>query len=290
MGVVAVAILGAATGCARSEASEAPVTLPAKSISQWRMPLDEYLSPSWDPTTYATQLLAKECMDATQYDWPLPALTVDPPTGESWNSVGRKLFTPELAQKYGYGNSPEHVLPASEKEAIDAFTAAANNLDASGAAALDRCWSRAAEQLRAQTDPTEFAQSLQSVGQPSAKDQTRLTSSKRKWQQCMAPAGIADLPANPTEMDPTAFLPAGEQSAPVDSVKTVASPREREVAVMDANCQQSSGWASAAYASEWNLQAEQVRTHADELQRYRTQTVQQHDRAMKVIAEHSPKR
>lgn len=277
------------SACSGPSAPDTSVDLPSKNVSQWRMPLDQYLPPSWDPTTYATQLLTKECMDSTQYDWPLPALTVDPPTGESWNAVGRKLVTPELAGKYGYGNSPEHVLPEREKVAFAAFTAAANSMDDAGAATLDRCWAKAAKRLGAQTDPTEFAQSLQSVGRPSATDRTRLTSAEQEWRQCMAPAGITDLPADPTEMNPSVFLPTDEQSAPVDSAGSSASPREREVAVLDATCQKSSGWTEAAYTSEWNVQAEQVRAHADELERYRAQTKKQHDRAMKVITEHSPK-
>lgn len=288
-GTVAVLTIGVLAACSHNETAASTIDLPAKSMGQWRMPLDQYLPPSSDPTTYATQLLAKECMDATQYDWPLPAMTVSPPTGESWNAVGRKLFTPELARKHGYGNSPEQVLAASERKAVEAFTAAANSMDDAAAAALDRCWAEAAKQLGTQTDPTEFAQSLQSVGQPSATDRTRLATAERKWRRCMAPAGIADLPASPNEMSPTVFLPAAEQPAPIDSVEASASPREREVAVLDATCQQSSGWADAAYTSEWNVQAQQVRAHADELERYRAQTKKQHDRAMKIIAEHSPK-
>lgn len=287
----AAAVLAAATlsACSVQDSAGPAIELPTKNINQWRMPLDQYLPPSWDPTTYATQLLTKECMDGTQYDWPLPALTVDPPRGESWNAVGRKLFTPELARKYGYGNSPEHIVPESERAAFDAFSAAANGLDDAGAAAFDRCWAKAAKRVGAQTDPTEFAQSLQDVGQPSAADTETLTAAERRWQRCMEPAGIAGLPASPEDMDPTVFLPPSEQSARVDTADGAPVPaREREVALLDATCQESSGWVRAAYSSEWNVQAEQVRAHADELERFLIRTKTQHDHAMQIIAEHSP--
>jgi hypothetical protein len=266
------------------------VDLPAKNVDRWTMPLDEYLAPSWDPVTYATQLLAKECMDKTQYDWPLPAQTVEPPTGESWNDVGRKLFNPELARKYGYGNSPEHVIPEAERAANDAFVAAANGMDDQGGAAFDSCWDRASKKLRTQSDPTELAQSLQTAGETSPHDRALVRTAVQKWKKCMAPAGVADLPSDPNEMTPTLFLSEDAVGANIDNTDSIVSDREREVAVLDARCQRSTGWLQASYNAEWDQQAEALRTHADDLKRNQAEALRQRQRALSVIAEHAPTR
>jgi len=273
----------ALAGCSGSgdQTKASSVELPTKNRAQWVLPLDQYMPANWDPEFYAENALAQPCMTKAGYDWNPPAQTIDPPTGESWNAAGRKLFNADLAAKYGYSNSPMTIMPAAEKAADDAFVQEAGSLGQSGGEQLKTCILAARKVTGWKEDPTSYAQDLRLSAQQSDSDRTRVSAAAKKWAACMKPLGIADLPSSPPKM-PSDSVAADTSDTPNRAV----SDTERSIAVHDAKCRETSGWAAAEYRAEWNAEVPLLEKNADTLQRYLAVSKKQRERALKIIADH----
>jgi hypothetical protein len=272
-------------GCASAPPhASANVSAGAKDIATWALPLDPYLQPAWNPVSYATDILTKRCMDRTQYAWPLAPQTIDPPVGESWNKIGRKLFTPGLAARYGYSNSDQLVVSAAENEARRREFE--TPFDPAGSDDLDRCTAEARKHLEATRNPYELAQRVQ-FAKESAADARKVRAAARRWKDCMRPLGIPDVPDSPNDMGESIFLPKSDRG-PLDSPTSAPiTTREKEVATHDATCQQSSGYAQASYTAEWNAEVGALRENADALERDRREADAQRKRALAIIAEYA---
>lgn len=271
-------ITGTASGCSTKTEE---LRLPDKNIDQWVLPLDPYMSIQGNPIGDAEGILVRKCMDKAGYSWPFVSGLAEAPRGESWSADGHKLFTPELALKYGYGNSNEYNHTPAQKDAWDDFVSIANGLSEDGAASLEACYVETRKAIGTVDDPTRFAQSLQGHHVRSQYRQ-RVKEAEHRWRSCMRPAGVADLPDSPRDMTPSRFLP--RSSIPEVDAPVVLTDREREVAVRDAECQESSGWLRAEYDAVWDEQARQIREHADELERNRRAYESQRRRAQEIIA------
>jgi hypothetical protein len=282
--IACVAVTGCATEVRPDQASPNAIST-KKDISAWALPLNPYLPPAWDPVSYAENILTKRCMDGTQYTWDLAAETLDPPIGESWNSVHRKLFTPALAARYGYSNSD--VVIVSEAERAARRRAFETPFDPAGRADLDRCTAAARKELKTTKSPYDLAQRVQFTDE-SRSDKRRVDAAAKRWKTCMQPLGIPNVPNSPKDMSPSVFLSRAERG-PLDSPEPpVIGAREKEVATHDATCQQTSGYAQASYDAEWNAELRALNENADALERDRHEAVAQRKRAMKIIAEYAP--
>lgn len=105
---LALVISASLAGCSGSIAEDDSAT---KNQAAWKMPLDEFYVYSVELDNYAEQLLIAECLGDQGYDWPVPWQDTEYPQAEGFNSIGYRLFTPELAKKWGYGFAP----PANEE-------------------------------------------------------------------------------------------------------------------------------------------------------------------------------
>jgi hypothetical protein len=221
---------------------------------------------------------------------------LDPPgttTGESWNAAGRKLFSVELAETYGYGNSGQI---ARSPEAEQAWLDGENSRRAvaeQAPEAAESCFDQSTAVLDDEPSWQVYDLAMEIAGGASgdAQESREVKEAASRWRECMADAGLPDLPAVPEEMPPASVDDGGGSA--IDAPYSVGdefdvSAEERRVAVADATCQDSSGYASALYDAEWEAQAEAMESHADDLVRYGEQLEEQRARAESYLAENAP--
>ncbi|ROQ39687.1 hypothetical protein EDF46_1319 [Frondihabitans sp. PhB188] len=270
--------------------------MPEKHHSSWRLPLDAYSSPLVNLAEQAENTLIEDCFRQDGRSLSFSRIDESTRPGESWNAAHRKLFNEPLASKYGYGNSFEYDLTIAE---ITRMRSLDEKIDRSvGAAAdglFDSCLdkSRAAIEGSSVSDPYQLAHSLAGVAYDDAYASVPVRHAADEWKLCMKAVGVPDLPDNPNEMpSPSidALRPSGVDVVIAPGEETNVPPEERRVAVADAKCQVSSGYAAAAYDAEWDAQAAALSANADELERYKVEADKRVDRAKKILAEHSATR
>ncbi|WP_143180962.1 hypothetical protein [Buchananella hordeovulneris] len=95
----------------------------------------------------------------------------------------------------------------------------------------------------------------------------RLRQALEQWRQCMAPLGIAYL-TTPLEFPTPALANQWQLNSDIPLLELGDSPSADEVriAVHDATCQESSGWAQAYYEESWRVDEEFVRENYAELE------------------------
>ena len=292
--VPAAAVVSAAlAGCATDAAQRTDLDLPAKNQSQWRLPLDQYMPPLLNVEYDAQQVFVHKCMAEAGHEW---VVRLDPPgttTGESWNAAGRKLFSVELGETFGYGNSGEIARsPEAEQAWLDGERSRRAVADQAPEAA-ESCFDQSTAVLDDEPSWQVYDLAMEIAGGASgdAQESPEVGEAASRWRECMAEVGLPDLPAVPEEMPPASVDDGGGPA--IDAPYSVGdefdvSAEERRVAVADATCQDSSGYARALYDAEWDAQADAMKSHADDLVRYGHQLEEQRARAEAYLAENAP--
>lgn len=289
----AVVIVTGLTGCSTAGVHRADLDLPAKNQSQWRLPLDQYSPPLIDVEYDAQQVFVQKCMAEAGHDWVVHLDPAGTTTGESWNAAGRKLFSVELAETYGYGNSGQiSRSPEAEQAWLDgerSRRALAEQVPEAAENCLDQ--STAVLDDEPSWQVYDLAQEIAGGASKDAQESPEVVEAVSRWRECMADAGLPDLPAVPEEMPPASVDDGGGPA--IDAPYSVGdefdvSAEERRVAVADATCQDSSGYASALYDAEWDAQVDAMTSHADDLVRYGGQLEEQRARAESYLAENTP--
>jgi hypothetical protein len=281
------------TGCSTVALEHADLDLPAKNQSEWRLPLDQYLPPLIDVEYDAQQVFVHKCMAEAGHDWVVRLDPAGTTTGESWNSAGRKLFSVHLAETYGYGNSGQiSRSPEAEQAWLDGERSR-RALAEHAPEAAEGCFDQSTAVLDDEPSWQVYDLAMEIAGGASgdAQESPEVKEAASRWRECMADAGLPDLPAVPEEMPPASVDDGGGPA--IDAPYSVGdefdvSAEERRVAVADATCQDSSGYASALYDAEWEAQAEAMESHADDLVRYGEQLEEQRARAESYLAENAP--
>lgn len=289
----AVVASAALAGCATAAVQGADLDLPAKNQSQWRLPLDQYLPPLIDVEYDAQQVFVHKCMAEAGREW---VVRLDPPgttTGESWNAAGRKLFSVELAETYGYGNSGQIARSPEAEQAWLNGERSRRAVAEQAPEAAEGCFEQSTAVLDDEPSWQVYDLAMEIAGGASgdAQEFPEVEEAASQWRECMADAGLPDLPAVPEEMPPASVDDGGGPA--IDAPYSVGdefdvSAEERRVAVADTTCQDSSGYASALYDAEWEAQAEAMESHADDLVRYGAQLEEQRARAESYLAEKTP--
>lgn len=257
---VAVSVLGACGG----DAQEPRVAVDlAKNRERWVLPLDEFHGLNYAISDYAEALLIEECMLEAGFAYPVgEPKRMDSPPEPTLNDAYRQLFDEELAAEFGYGGPPVEPVIASltpeERAALESDE---------GQAAFDRCVNEAREELPLPPD-RDLVESLASAAYSSAEANEEVLDAASKWRECMASTGISDLPVTPQQM-PTESLRAawGKPPGGEDQAYQPPTTEEIEVAVQDARCQETSGFAQAFYDAEWDAQMEMLADNEDALMR-----------------------
>lgn len=286
-------LVGALTGCtSESSPRKVPDGLPDKNRDRYVLPLDRYSMQQVDVPSIARELVVKRCLLDKGWPWAASAATLGATTGPSYSSIGRRIFTLPLAEKYGYGTSDLLDLPVAvlQNEHEDYQ----RNLHVSPRAEPDMelCWSEANEVVGIPKGDRDFSlvEGLTNDAYKKASERKEVIAATEQWRSCLAPVGVPDLEKSPEDMPPDSL----ESDEPaIDPPATfggdVPTSEERRVAVADAKCRESSGYARAIYQAEWDEQVTALGENADSLDRYDKQMQKMNRKALTVIAEYAPR-
>jgi hypothetical protein len=287
LSIVALSLASCSAAKGNDGASSEPTQQVEENQQQWAMPLDEFAVPSTDLGNYAEQLLLGKCLSAKGYRWDVPWQNTDFKPPANFNRVGIKLFNADTARKWGYG-----LAPPADKDSSDRWTkftqfADTYDPDASFKDEFLSCLKkvRDPETLR-DADQLDYVMSLKIQATDVAKADPAVRKSARKWKRCISAQYSIDFPDIPQEM-PTAAL--AEQFALSGSTRAVPSAEEIEVAVADANCQVSSGYAAARYKAEWAAETQLLEADRDKLERIRAEATAHRKELLTVVAANAPR-
>jgi hypothetical protein len=285
---IAIVLLVAAclTGCSPG-VEEPRDELPQKNREQWAMPLDTFSVYSQELDNYAEQLLIGRCLAAVGYEWPVPWQDPQFSPAPDFNRVGLRLFNRQTAQRWGYHFAPAR--NAAEGQAWYEFTVFANSSDPDSGfnKRFDDCSAQARDEgTIAFTDANNWITSLAIQANDVAEQNPDVVAARDRWQQCLETSVDFAVPDNPWQMPPSPL----DESFGISGPQATPSPSAAEIdlAVRDADCQESSGFSAALYSTEWDEQVKLVRANRDELDRVRAEGVKRQKHMLEIVAEHSP--
>lgn len=232
-----------AVGCSGSTAPEASPSIQPQAVaakynynfeSAGLSPVFELVPQYMDPDDgYARDLLARGCLaGVVQYNVIRPDLAdplVDPRTNQL-------LFDEAIASQHGYPSLRKLELPDTAVPDTITITETMQQ-------EMARCGEQADQRLG--LPPSRVLDAIQQAGWTAIDTSEELSLASQRWRDCMAPAGVVDLPASPLQMPPPSIV---EETTTTDnqgnriSTSAPVSTRERDVAVADARCRQTSGY------------------------------------------------
>lgn len=278
-------LLGTLSACAGENNDSRSLPLPEKNTDLWVMPLDQYVLSTTDTISrdYAENLLISPCMAKEGYDFPVPWRNLDALQGPSFNAAGVRLFTVELASKYGYEIAPNlDPSAAAWKEIV----ANAPTMSDDEQAVFSSCLAGSRKTVHLPPDYVQTANTFSNDAITNAEQTAGVKSTISAWKTCMRPQGISDLPDSPLQMPPPSL--SDEYGLDQDGGGGDASAEEVAMAVADAKCQASSGYRQALYDAEWDLQVQTLRSNADDLLRGYSALQKLRSEVVTVVAEHAP--
>lgn len=275
--LVCVALTAALAGCSQPQAA---VDLPAQDVDRWVMPLDRFMDPNDIASDYAETLLMGPCMRDSGFDWDVPWRDTDAAYRSTSSPAGIRIFNTQIARQYGYRSAPVMDPGAA------AWTAwAYREIGEAELAAMKRC----REQVRATELPllpgeAQFANDLAFQAYDAAEQDGGVRDAARTWRDCMADAGVPDLPATPKDM-PSLWL---IEKLDLGDPNATASAEEIRYATADAECREGSGYVDAFYQVLWDKEAALVRDNADALLRIEAVVTEHREQVTQIINEHAP--
>lgn len=283
---VAVTVAVGLAGCTAS-GSEADAGV--KNQAAWKMPLDEFVVYSPDLDNYAEQLLISDCLGAQGYEWPVPWQDTDFPHAEDFNRVGLRLFNLELAKKWGYHfarlDDPESAeLWLTFTETVDSYFPN-QELDDALVSCTDKI--RAKDKDFASTaDGLNYNAELSAQAWDIVEQDPDVVKAVKAWRECLTPR--VDYVV--TQEQPWEGAPSAEQEkwGAVTGSSSAPSTEELAAAVADAECQESSGWASLWYERNWEEQEKLVAENRDKLDRIRADAIERKKKLLTIVAENAP--
>jgi hypothetical protein len=272
------------TGCSEPSSEN---SAQAANRDEWVMPLNEFYVYPGELDNYAEQLLIVDCLSSQGYEWPVPWQDTDFSQPEGFNSIGYRLFTVELAKKWGYHFAP----PADEESSKlwDEFVSFANSY--SPDAKFDDEFLRCQDEVRDDGSFTHnegesyLAQSAIQAEQVATQDDEVLAATSR-WRDCLRPRVEFTVP-----QDPWSGMPPSDAATEwgVGSGGT-SEPSAEEIAaaVADAECRESSGMSAAMYERTRREQQKLVDENRDKLDRIRTEAIEREAKMREIVAENAP--
>ncbi len=244
------------------------------------MPLDQYLPSNAFLIDYAENLLVSPCMTEAGFDWPVPWQDIHQPPSPTRNATDLRIFTKAIATEFGYRDQGDNL---QSNDAWREVAQSKQHISSTEEQALIECLEIAREALPLLDGSTEVAIAFSNDALRAAQEDPLVKAAAERWVECMRPAGVSDLPDSPFLM-PT----EGMKRTFGSSGTSEPSAEEIRLAMLDADCQESSGWREAAYEAEWELQVKTLVENADDLERFRKMHSDHQALVMKVIAENAP--
>lgn len=248
----------------RAEQYVAPHVI-EKDITVWSLPTDVLLAHKLQLLeAEAESTLTKKCMDDAGQAAYRISTNADAPNPETSPGGIHRIFTADLAKKYGYREAPD------PRYLIYDLTISDPGYESQAPAFHDAwhgCIQKAQEMIRvaegkdapsvmpeeeSSMDSSPLEELHEAFNRMAVNETVEpLRSSAQQWQDCMASLGIADLPSSPwnsftaRSMPPSLvekwqWMPWGEPSA-----------EEVQIAVHDAQCREKSGWQENLYNAQW---------------------------------------
>lgn len=226
-------------------------------ILEWRLPLDEYRTAQRAVNEWAENVLLGECMEERG-----SVLKIAAPAerGEVWNEFDRRLFSVKIAESYGY-----HTDPLSQ-DAIDADTwnSATSTSDAAWSAHFEQCIADARTELPL-PENLILADLLGVDAYRQSLEDPRVVERASEWRKCFNERSGLRVEVDPDEM-PTVEM-AEDFDLYVDtSADLEVEPMEQEIAIMDAECRESTGYTATLYDTEVENQEDLLSTNFQELE------------------------
>jgi hypothetical protein len=276
---LALGVSFAAGACAGGGAGEVRI-LATKDQDRWTLPLDPYYGPHWVFEMYAVDLLAVDCMAAKGIsDVPMIPYNPDAPDTVTFNAVGRRLFNPEIAVRFGYRwDRPQKYDRERALELNRSVSVATGE-------ALRACEADVYRELGIEEQSDWVAGA---TGQFAPETDPVVIEAAGRWHDCMTGLGVAGLSSDPNsfpahELMARWGIDANGDGSGGEPVYDSPVAEEVEYAVMDAGCQQSSGWAAAYYEVEWRMQEDYLRKNYDRLERHRVENERREELFRSII-------
>lgn len=230
--------------------------MPEEDRATWLLPLDEYLPPYFE-AQYARQLLMRECMEGFGYTFRVAPVNVDAPPPATTNRSGRRLFDVSIAAVYGY-----HFAPSQREDLRLVQEIGASAYSDDEVRVLEGCQAQALEELQSPDD--SLADWLGFV--VDVRTDADVRAAAARWANCLeavAPGRATEWPEDmPNRHDSVEFQlsTAVLWNAPPPSFEEV------ELALFDAECRESTGFAEAYYEAEWQAHLELIEQNLPALQ------------------------
>ena len=285
---IAVGALLGVTGCSGSK--QQALELPQKNRAEWVMPLDDYIPQFWHMVDYAESLAVTSCMADAGYEWKVPWQDQNGGRRVTMNATQRKLFNPNLAHERGYHSAP------NDDPSFSAWRAFVEQTSTISEAEHDTLYS-CTDSVHKKVLPewpgsAQLPSTLEEGAYEAALQDPGVLKAARIWRQCMLPQGVSDLPASPDTMPSPSLRKQFGLDATTNDDSDLNSPsvtpEEITLAVADASCRESSGWAAKLYNAEWDRDVATISENADALAGIRRQVVEYRKKVFAVIADHAP--
>lgn len=259
-------------------------TSPVKNRSQWTMPLDEFVVYPLQLDSYVDTLLMSECLAEAGYDVPAPWQDTRFPPPADVNRVELRLFNVEIASLWGYHPSPPADVATSQAvadfyEYVDTY-----NPDPEYDGVFADCTERTRRPTS--TDAINDISALAIQSEHITEQKPEVIAALARWRECVAEQVNFDVPEDPMEMPPRPLAEEFGMTGPKASA-TISS-EELALAVLDANCRESSRWSELQYEGEWKEQLKLIVDNRDNLDRNRAADVAREKELLQIVAEHAP--
>ncbi|WP_431791592.1 hypothetical protein [Microbacterium paraoxydans] len=256
-------------------------------MAEWAMPLDEYFTFAPELHDYVESLLVGECLNGSGYDWPVPVRDGAFAWPANFNVVGHRLFDRSIAERWGYHDAPAPDEKwVTDQEGFRAY-AARYSSDAVFGRAYDDCLTKTQQ---SETPPRfvegyNFIAVLKAEAFEEAASDPRVTETHQDWAECVS--GVL-----PGVDKPSAVLEdraRAERFGLWGPTRTAgASTSERETAVKDAECRESSGYTTALYETQRERERLKIDEHVEELDKIADEGRQHEKRLRELFQELAP--
>lgn len=261
--------------------------MPAKDISRWTLPLDQFSFTSGPLREYSDALMESRCLATKGVNWQEPWQPLDRPSdlGPSFTAGGERLFNEKIAAQYGYHTIPVTYQGQQQWLQADQELEAMTQRDPNVGVEVEACLAQTLKVIpNLPVEDQNYALGAAGEIYESSLQDPSVESATTKWQSCIAAAGFGGLADTPAKMPGDA---KGAQWL-AHGVSPQPSAAEIQTAVADAKCRVSSGWSQAFYDAEYARQVAFVRKNADRLDRIREELTKDHDRLVAVATKYAP--